>query len=197
MLTAAYHVQNVVFKLRWIKLVVFVVPGKGCVSITVPVEVYEKLMERAQREGLSVTTLLYRLVDERSFTPSKLEEAEERRLPGGESDAPSTTGVVESSGRSLDCEAGDVDQPSTQDEAEKYFDRLRTWSSKPDYTDEELLRAIVKEARNDYFGGTGRIFISEFTKWYRCSRERLLNVLEKSPLKWRLDPNGVVVLINL
>jgi hypothetical protein len=84
----------------------------------------------------------------------------------------------------------------TGDEVKEYFAKLRA-CSKPEYTDEELLKAIVKDAQNDYFCGTGRIFISEFTKWYGCSRERLLSVLEKSNLKWRLDPNGVVVLIDL
>jgi hypothetical protein len=88
-------------------------------------------------------------------------------------------------------------QPPTQDDVEGYFSKLKVWSSKPEYTDEELLKAVVKEAQNDYFCGTGRIFINEFTKWYGCSRERLLGVLERSQLKWRLDPNGVVVLINL
>jgi len=83
------------------------------------------------------------------------------------------------------------------DESKEYLAKLRAWSSKPEYTDEELLRAIVKEARSDCFCGTGRIFINEFCKWYGCTRERFFAVLEKSGLKWRPDPNGVVVLINL
>jgi hypothetical protein len=88
-------------------------------------------------------------------------------------------------------------EPSRQPtEVKEYFAKLRACSRR-EYTDDELLKAIVKDARNDCFCGTGRIFISEFTKWYGCSKERLLSVLEKSSLKWRLDPNEAVVLIDL
>jgi hypothetical protein len=108
--------------------------------------------------------------------------------------------TIESKGASSptmpDPPSGQEARQPTDDEVKKYFAKLRSYS-KPEYTDEELLKAIVKDARNDYFCGTGRIFISEFTKWYGCSRERLLSVLEKSNLKWRLDPNEVVVLIDL
>jgi hypothetical protein len=107
--------------------------------------------------------------------------------------------TIESKGASsptmTDPNGREARQP-TGDEVKEYFAKLRS-CSKPEYTDEELLKAIVKDARNDYFCGTGRIFISEFTKWYGCSKERLLSVLEKSNLKWRLDPNEVVVLIDL
>ena len=90
-----------------------------------------------------------------------------------------------------------TDGGQASDEAKEYLAKLRAWSSKPEYTDEELLKAIVKEARSDYFCGTGRIFIEEFCRWYGCTRERLFAVLDKSGLKWRPDVNGVVVLINL
>jgi hypothetical protein len=107
--------------------------------------------------------------------------------------------TIESKGASsptmTDPSGQEARQP-TGDEVKEYFAKLRA-CSKPEYTDEELLKAIIKDARNDYFCGTGRVFISEFTKWYGCSKERLLSVLEKSNLKWRLDPNEVVVLIDL
>jgi len=97
----------------------------------------------------------------------------------------------------MDAAPSRPDRGQASDEAEEYLARLRAWSSKPEYTDEELLKAIVKEARSDYFCGTGRIFIDEFCRWYGCTRERLFAVLDKSGLKWRPDVNGVVVLINL
>ena len=121
---------------------------------------------------------------------------------GKPAEEPSKVGVaaepskLSSQNSSTEDPSNESSRQPTGDEVKKYFAKLRA-CSKPEYTDEELLKAIVKDARNDYFCGTGRVFISEFTKWYGCSRERLLSVLEKSNLKWRLDPNEVVVLIDL
>jgi len=76
---------------------------------------------------------------------------------------------------------------------------LRKITSPPDggMGDEDLLEAILREARRDFFCGVGRVFLDEFAGWYGCSRERIIDVLRRSGRKWRLDPNGVAVLINL
>jgi len=80
------------------------------------------------------------------------------------------------------------------DEAQGFFAKLETLR---EYSDEELLAAIIKEARNDCFCGTGRIFVNAFCRWYRCDRERFFEVLKKSRLNWRLGPNESIVLIRL
>ncbi len=90
---------------------------------------------------------------------------------------------------------GDPSQESM--EAKEYFAKLMDWYSKREYSDEELLRAILKDARNDYFCGVGRIFINEAVKYYNCTRERLVKVLNASGLKWWFGPGGTTILIEL
>lgn len=64
------------------------------------------------------------------------------------------------------------------------------------YNDAELLAAIVKEAKRDFFMGVGRVFLDEFTKWYNCTPERVIHVLKSSLLKWRYGSTNNIILIN-
>ena len=91
------------------------------------------------------------------------------------------------------CDGGGV----VRDETDEYFAKLRRWGSKPEYTDDELMRAVLKEAKNDCFCGVGRVFIDEFVRDYCCPRERLIRVLEQSGLKWRFGPGETTLLIEL
>ncbi|MEM2687506.1 MAG: hypothetical protein QW796_04065 [Thermoproteota archaeon] len=65
-----------------------------------------------------------------------------------------------------------------------------------EYSDEELMRALVKEAKCDCFQNVGRVFLNDFCRWYNCTPERVISILGKSGLKWRYDPGSQIVLIN-
>lgn len=84
---------------------------------------------------------------------------------------------------------------SEADEAEAFL-RVARESASREYSDEELLRALVKEAKCDCFQNVGRVFLNEFCEWYKCTPERVISLLRKSDLKWRYDPGNRIVLIN-
>jgi hypothetical protein len=92
-----------------------------------------------------------------------------------------------------------ADRPKKSGEDNSTEEFLRKIMSPPsvEMGDEDLMEAILREARRDFFCGVGRVFLDDFAGWYGCDRERIIDVLRRSGRKWRLDPNGVAVLINL
>lgn len=78
---------------------------------------------------------------------------------------------------------------------EEFLKRIRE-CGRVEYSDEELLRAVVKEAKCDCFQGVGRIFLGEFSKWYNCTPERVVALLKSSGLKWRFGPTENIILIE-
>jgi len=66
-----------------------------------------------------------------------------------------------------------------------------------EYSDGELLKALLNEARRDCFQGVGRVFLSEFSRWYNCKPERVVSLLKASGLRWRFGPTDDIVLISL
>lgn len=82
---------------------------------------------------------------------------------------------------------------SEADEAGEFFAKLR---GRREYTDEELVEIVLREAERDCFCGTGRIFLDEFSKDYGCPPERVLSALRSTGLKWRFGPTQNIILIT-
>lgn len=62
---------------------------------------------------------------------------------------------------------------------------------------EEILDALLREARRDCFQGVGRVNLTDLAKRLGCQPEQAIAALKGSGLEWRLDPSGRIVLIRL
>ena len=79
--------------------------------------------------------------------------------------------------------------------AEEFLRMMKEYG-RASYSDEELLKAFLNEARRDVFQGVGRVFLNEFCKWYGCTPEHVLSILKASGLKWRYDPAYRIVYVE-